>query len=304
MKAHRPTGSVSSIRSTPSTRRTDRARAYSRRRAAPHQRAHALDRRARVRARGAGRRPGLRPLAEQGCGVLTAAKLIGEIAGIGRFTSDAKLARLAGSAPIQRPRSAPTATASTAAATGTSRSREGRPAQHQHWRATEFLNAPAVALPSHISLWQAESVPLNSGGFRSAPAGTFPRLSPTSRGSACRTRRVCSCIRQAGYARFVCTCGRRRARTARSQIVRGERELGASRDARLVKGAAVPPPASRVGRCSYSSNSGLCPRARETLATCAIRHFAALASGRRNALPADVRTALAAAVRYPPLPER
>jgi transposase len=32
--------------------------------------------------------------------VLTAAKLIGEIAGIGRFASDAKLARLAGSAPI------------------------------------------------------------------------------------------------------------------------------------------------------------------------------------------------------------
>lgn len=39
-------------------------------------------------------------LAEQGCGVLTAAKLIGEIAGIGRFATDAKLARMAGSAPI------------------------------------------------------------------------------------------------------------------------------------------------------------------------------------------------------------
>ena len=39
-------------------------------------------------------------LAESGCGVLTAAKLIGEIAGITRFSSDAKLARLAGSAPI------------------------------------------------------------------------------------------------------------------------------------------------------------------------------------------------------------
>jgi transposase len=39
-------------------------------------------------------------LAERGCGVLTAAKLIGEIAGIKRFSSDAKLARLAGSAPI------------------------------------------------------------------------------------------------------------------------------------------------------------------------------------------------------------
>jgi transposase len=41
-----------------------------------------------------------RLLAERGCGVLTAAKLIGEIAGIRRFASDAKLARLAGSAPI------------------------------------------------------------------------------------------------------------------------------------------------------------------------------------------------------------
>jgi transposase len=41
-----------------------------------------------------------RLLAERGCGVLTAAKLIGEIASIGRFASDAKLARTAGAAPI------------------------------------------------------------------------------------------------------------------------------------------------------------------------------------------------------------
>jgi transposase len=41
-----------------------------------------------------------RLLAEPGCGVLTAAKLIGEIAGINRFATDAKLARLAGTAPI------------------------------------------------------------------------------------------------------------------------------------------------------------------------------------------------------------
>jgi transposase len=39
-------------------------------------------------------------LAEQGLGVITAAKLIGEIAGIDRFTSDAQLARIAGCAPI------------------------------------------------------------------------------------------------------------------------------------------------------------------------------------------------------------
>ena len=60
-------------------------------------------------------------LAERGCGVLVAAKLVGEIAGIRRFATDAKLARIAGSAPI--PASAPaarSATASTAAATARS----------------------------------------------------------------------------------------------------------------------------------------------------------------------------------------
>jgi transposase len=39
-------------------------------------------------------------LAEKGIGVLIAAKLIGEIAGIQRFQTDAQLARLAGCAPI------------------------------------------------------------------------------------------------------------------------------------------------------------------------------------------------------------
>jgi transposase len=39
-------------------------------------------------------------LAENGLGVLIAAKLIGEIAGIERFTSDAQLARISGCAPI------------------------------------------------------------------------------------------------------------------------------------------------------------------------------------------------------------
>ncbi len=41
-----------------------------------------------------------RLLAETGVGVLIAAKLLGEIAGIDRFTSDAQLARLSGCAPI------------------------------------------------------------------------------------------------------------------------------------------------------------------------------------------------------------
>jgi transposase len=39
-------------------------------------------------------------LAEPGCGPLTAAKLIGEIAGADRFATDAKLARTSGTAPI------------------------------------------------------------------------------------------------------------------------------------------------------------------------------------------------------------
>ena len=39
-------------------------------------------------------------LAEPGFGPLTAAKLVGEIAGVGRFATDAKLARAAGIAPI------------------------------------------------------------------------------------------------------------------------------------------------------------------------------------------------------------
>ena len=39
-------------------------------------------------------------LALPGCGALTAAKLVAETAGVGRFPSDAKLARLAGVAPI------------------------------------------------------------------------------------------------------------------------------------------------------------------------------------------------------------
>src|SRR5215210_3056741 len=53
-------------------------------------------------------------LTEPGFGALTAAKLVGEIAGAQRFATAAKLARAAGLAPI------PTATASTAAATARS----------------------------------------------------------------------------------------------------------------------------------------------------------------------------------------
>ena len=81
--------------------RADRAGADRARRATPHARAepHRSTRWHRELA-GLVAEPAPRLLAEPGCGVLTAAKLVGEIAGIGRFASDAKLARLAGSAPI------------------------------------------------------------------------------------------------------------------------------------------------------------------------------------------------------------
>jgi transposase len=62
-------------------------------------------------------------LAERGLGVILAAKLIGEIAGIDRFASDAQLARMAGCAPIPSHPVAPTATAWTAAATASSTTR-------------------------------------------------------------------------------------------------------------------------------------------------------------------------------------
>ena len=57
---------------------------------------------------------------EPGFGPLTAAKLVGEIAGAGRFSSDAKLARAAGLAPIPVSSGEPTDTVSTAAATARS----------------------------------------------------------------------------------------------------------------------------------------------------------------------------------------
>ena len=64
-----------------------------------------------------------RLLAERGCGPLTAAKLIGEIAGIERFATDAKLARNAGSAPIPASSGNRTRHASIAAATASSTAR-------------------------------------------------------------------------------------------------------------------------------------------------------------------------------------
>ena len=88
-------------RAAPGARRADRAGPDRPRRAAPPARAHrttinALE--AEIAELVAEVAPQL--LAEPGFGPLTAAKLIGEIAGAQRFASDAKLARAAGIAPI------------------------------------------------------------------------------------------------------------------------------------------------------------------------------------------------------------
>ena len=61
-------------------------------------------------------------VAETGCGPLTAAKLVGEIAGADRFASDDELARAAGIAPILASSGRTDRTASTAAATANRRS--------------------------------------------------------------------------------------------------------------------------------------------------------------------------------------
>jgi hypothetical protein len=57
-------------------------------------------------------------LAETGRGVITAAKLIGEIAGVDRFTATRNSLALPDARPSPSPQAAPTATAWTAAATG------------------------------------------------------------------------------------------------------------------------------------------------------------------------------------------
>ena len=59
-------------------------------------------------------------LTEPGFGPLTAAKLVGEVAGAGRFSSDAKLAAPPASLRFRSVRARPTATAWTAAATARS----------------------------------------------------------------------------------------------------------------------------------------------------------------------------------------
>jgi transposase len=88
-------------------------------------------------------------LSEPGLGPLTPAKLVGEIAGAGRFATDAKLARAAGVAPIPSAPAPPTATGSTAAATARSTrpsiaSPSPVPAATLRPRTTSPANAPKL----------------------------------------------------------------------------------------------------------------------------------------------------------------
>jgi transposase len=102
-----------------------------------------------------------RLLAEPGCGVLTAAKLIGEIAGIGRFATDAKLARLAGSAPIP------------AGSGRTDRHRLDRGGNRQ-------LNAPCTASRSTRADWTPRAPPTSRASRPTARAAAKPRAASSA----------------------------------------------------------------------------------------------------------------------------
>ena len=118
-------GWLERVAAPPRPRRADRPRADRARAGAPHPRAHpprstsSSASSPRLRRRATRRSCSSCPAAAS----LTAAKLIGEIAGVERFATDAKLARIAGVAPIPASSGARTATASTAAATASSTAR-------------------------------------------------------------------------------------------------------------------------------------------------------------------------------------
>jgi transposase len=122
-------------------------------------------------------------LVERGCGVLTAAKLIGEIAGISRFGSDAKLARIAGAAPIPHHQDAPTAIASTAAATASSTarytaSRSAKPAWTPRPLPTSHASKPKATAAAKRCAASSATSPAASGTSSNAPTRSPPHASP------------------------------------------------------------------------------------------------------------------------------
>jgi hypothetical protein len=107
-------------------------------------------------------------IAEPGCGPLTAAKLVGEIAGADRFSSDAKLARAAGIAPIPASSGRTTATASTAAATARSTPRSTGwpspgPVATRRPRTTSRARRPKARPTATPSAASSDTLPAASG---------------------------------------------------------------------------------------------------------------------------------------------
>ena len=113
-------------------------------------------------------------LSEPGLGPLTAAKLVGEIAGAQRFASDAKLARAAGSLRFRSARATPTATAWTAAATARSTppsiaSPSPACAATPRPRTTSRANAPKARAPRKRSAASSATSPAAYGTCSKPP---------------------------------------------------------------------------------------------------------------------------------------
>jgi transposase len=132
-------------------------------------------------------------LAERGCGPLTAAKLIGEIAGADRFGTDAKLARTSGTAPIPASTGQTTATASTAAATASSTARyTASPSTKRTGTRTppptSSGNRPGASPAKKRSAASSATSPAASGNSSTTPAPTTPSVAtPATRTTASRT---------------------------------------------------------------------------------------------------------------------
>jgi hypothetical protein len=120
---------------------------------------------------------------------------------------------------------------------------------------------PHFALASGIRAAGLRWIPLGSGGHFHPTFTHQLRLS-------CRTRRVCSCVRQAGYARFVCTCGPRRARgrRARRSSKASSLDVTAHAPARVPmqewRGVRVTPPRREFQRAGVTGQPPACRRDR------------------------------------------
>jgi transposase len=117
-----------------------------------------------------------RLLAERGCGVLTAAKLLGEIADVTRFTSDARLARAAGTAPIPASSGRTQRDRSTTAATARSTARcTASPSPKAAWTPRAPPTSPAAKPKAR------PAAKPSAASNATSPAGVWHLLHPTRR---------------------------------------------------------------------------------------------------------------------------